>query len=124
MIYRTPRSELQQEPDTLPWKTIVAVFVAVVALVVALVIVAGRITTANETALRPSRCFPEKYLAPPRDPSGVEETLFGQRGIGQAMNRLSARELERYRWVDRERGLVTIPIERAMDLVVEEEEAK
>ena len=41
----------------------------------------------------------------------------------QELRQLEAAQLERlgrYAWVDRERGIVTIPVERAMDLVVEE----
>lgn len=42
-------------------------------------------------------------------------------------SRLRAEQLETintYRWKDREKGIVTIPIDRAMDLVVERETAK
>ena len=43
----------------------------------------------------------------------------------QELRQLEAAQRERlgrYAWVDRERGIVTIPIERAMDLVAEEAE--
>ena len=43
-----------------------------------------------------------------------------------AHQRLATEQLERlngYRWVDRENGVVSIPIERAMDLVVAESDA-
>ena len=32
--------------------------------------------------------------------------------------------LDAYRWVDREKGVVAIPVERAMEIVVREESAK
>jgi hypothetical protein len=32
--------------------------------------------------------------------------------------------LDAYRWVDREKGIVAIPVERAMEIVVREESAK
>jgi hypothetical protein len=43
----------------------------------------------------------------------------------QELRQLEAQQLERlagYAWVDRERGIVKIPVERAMDLVIEETE--
>jgi hypothetical protein len=51
--------------------------------------------------------------------SGAEATT----GIDADWQRLDAetqRNLETYGWVDRERGVVRIPIDRAMDLLVKE----
>ncbi len=50
----------------------------------------------------------------------VEQTpLFGASG-GLELRRRQREELSRYRWVDRDAGLVAIPIERAMDVVAGE----
>jgi|HubBroStandDraft_6_1064221.scaffolds.fasta_scaffold296235_3 hypothetical protein len=50
----------------------------------------------------------------------IEQTpLFGA-AEGLELRRRQREELSRYRWVDRDAGLVAIPIERAMDVVAEE----
>ena len=45
---------------------------------------------------------------------------MGEEGLGTALNRRKREELGRFGWVDRDRGLAQIPIEDAMNLVVEE----
>jgi hypothetical protein len=50
----------------------------------------------------------------------IEQTpLFGA-GVGPELRRRQRETLSRYRWVDRDAGLAAIPIERAMDLVVQQ----
>jgi hypothetical protein len=52
--------------------------------------------------------------------AGIEQTpLFGA-ADGLDLRQRQREELSRYRWVDRDAGLVAIPIERAMDLVAKE----
>jgi len=46
---------------------------------------------------------------------GTEEVRAAREEQGQ--------RLEGYRWIDAEQGVVAIPIERAMDLIVEEHQA-
>ena len=51
----------------------------------------------------------------------IEQTpLFGA-ASGLELRRRQREELSRYHWVDRDAGLAAIPIERAMDLVVQPE---
>ncbi len=51
----------------------------------------------------------------------IEQTpLFGSAPDGLELRRRQREELSRYRWVDRDAGLVAIPIERAMDVVAGE----
>lgn len=55
----------------------------------------------------------------PREIQGVDQMLFGAHQPASGDWSAKRRDLSAYHWVDRERGLVQIPIERAMDLVVE-----
>src|SRR5205807_2303427 len=96
------------------------VLVAVaVTLVVSAVLVVWAIsaTRAREAELRPSRAFPERWLGPRHMVAGVREDLFGEQR-GASFNARQRQELERYGWVDRGRGIVHVPIDRAIDLVV------
>lgn len=40
------------------------------------------------------------------------------------LNNQQLAEIQRYRWVDREKGLAAIPIDRAMELYAEQEQTK
>lgn len=50
----------------------------------------------------------------------LEQTLVEHSERGLALRKSQRQKLERYRYVDRSSGLVEIPIERAMDLELEE----
>jgi hypothetical protein len=53
----------------------------------------------------------------------VEQRLFDNANQGVAMKARQQQKLERSGWVDRDRGIVFMPIDRAMDLVVRGERA-
>ena len=56
------------------------------------------------------------------DPTARTTPAFTDRGAeGRRVLDADRERLEHYEWVDRDRGLVRIPIERAMDLVVQEQ---
>ncbi|HEY7724739.1 MAG TPA: hypothetical protein VH880_05365 [Anaeromyxobacteraceae bacterium] len=46
----------------------------------------------------------------------VEQQLFENANRAESMRRAQLRRLSSYGWVDREKGVVRIPVERAMDL--------
>ncbi len=101
---------LQQEPDTIPLRAIVAaigftVFVTVACIVYVAILLPARV---GDVALIPS-------AAP-----AVDQTLY-DRGPGfSAPITASKRDwLAGYGWVDRDHKTVRIPIERAMKLVVD-----
>jgi hypothetical protein len=61
---------------------------------------------------------PAATAHPASSPSPLESTLFE---AGSADVHAAGRErLERYEWVDRARGIVRIPVERAIDAVVDD----
>jgi hypothetical protein len=52
--------------------------------------------------------------------SSVEQTPIRASRRGIDLRDAQRRELERWRWVDRESGVAAIPIEQAIDIVVQE----
>ncbi|HVY46059.1 MAG TPA: hypothetical protein VHB21_09280 [Minicystis sp.] len=112
---------LRQEPDVLPWGALAVIGAALVAAFIGLGVWAWLGTRARTDALRPSRDFPEQWIGPRRRVAGVEQSLFGEVGQGERVRAAQEDAISHYRWVDRSRRVVSIPIDVAMDLVVEEE---
>lgn len=56
----------------------------------------------------------------PAQVGGVDQTLFDAPLPAEAARRTDRARLESYGWVDRDAGIVHIPIDRAIDLMVEE----
>jgi hypothetical protein len=75
---------------------------------------------ARTLGLRPSGLFPERDLGAPRAISGVEEEQFRVRYPRPTLRDEQRAVLESYGWVDRARGIVRIPITRAMEIVAAE----
>jgi hypothetical protein len=61
---------------------------------------------------------------PPKVNGRVEETLIESAASGWARRDDQRRILRRYSWVDRERGVVHIPIDRAIDEFVRQEQER
>jgi hypothetical protein len=120
MIYRFRRSDVHQEEDVLPWRKLLLVFLGLFAIAGVLTAWAGSYLDACEARLRPSGFFPEKTIGTRREVTGVEQDLFGEMGSGQLLNRRQSERLRKFEWVDRDRRIITVPIDQAMDLVIEE----
>jgi hypothetical protein len=108
--------EVRREEDVLPRALILRIALVTVTLGLSLCVVAYLILWGREQALRPSMRFPERE-AVPHPVSGVRADLFE---LARPRPDLKARQrlwLSSYGWVDRGRGLVHIPVERAMDIV-------
>jgi hypothetical protein len=119
MSYRFRHPDLHQEDDDVPgWKILLALLATLVVAAV-FVAAAASMVAANNAELRPSGLFPERYLGPRRPVARVRQDLFNQRPTGITLDALKRGELGSYGWVDREHGVARIPIDRAMDLVVE-----
>lgn len=71
-------------------------------------------------ALRPSRDFPEHRVEVPTEIANVRQDIYDVARPGPTWREEQRRALAGYAWRDRARGIVTIPIERAMQLVAEE----
>lgn len=119
MSYRVRHPDMHQEEDVVPARSVLA-FVGVVVLVSAVLIVwTAYVVRGSLRELRPSGAFPERYLGPRHMVARVRQDLFDERLGGRSLNQAKRRDLETYGWVDKERGVVRIPIDRAMDLVVQ-----
>ncbi|XXY50656.1 hypothetical protein WME91_05880 [Sorangium sp. So ce269] len=124
--YRRP--DVRQEDDLVPWRRILAIAFAVVVIFFILGIWSWMILRDREAELRPAGRSMEAMregFQPRGVVAGVDQRIFqrkasGEEGFGKMLNRRKREELSRFGWVDRERGLVQIPIEDAMRLVAEE----
>jgi hypothetical protein len=117
MTYRNRNPELHQEEDVLPMWQVLAAMALTLAISAVLVVWAVSATRGHEAELRASRAFPERWLGPRHMVARVREDLFGEQR-GASFNAQQRAELESYGWVDRARGVVHVPVERAIDLVV------
>ena len=120
MSYRERHADLHQEEDRVPagWVILSIVVVLIVSLV--LIVWAHGLVRDAFADLRPTGAFPERSLGPRRPEARVRQDLFDERGLAPTLNQVRRAELESFGWVDRPRGVVRIPIERAIDLVSEE----
>jgi hypothetical protein len=109
---------VSQEEDRLPWVSILLVFLLTALIGVFLVVWAFYSMKARERVLRPSAAFPERELGPRRNVGGQLQEIYGDTGPGQALERKQKEDIARFAWVDRTKGIVSIPIDDAIDLVV------
>ncbi|KYF85456.1 hypothetical protein [Sorangium sp. So ce394] len=124
--YRRP--DVRQEENLLPWRRILAVAFAVVVIFFILGVWSWVILRGREAELRPagrSLARAREGFEPRGVVAGVDQRVFqreavGEEGFGKMLNRRKREELGRFGWADRGRGIVQIPIEDAMNLVVEE----
>jgi hypothetical protein len=119
MTYRFRNPDLHQEEDLVPrWKVLAALALTVV-ISAALILWAVCATDARVAALRPSGVFPERWLGPRHMVAKIREDIFGEQR-GRSFNARKRAELDSYGWVDPAHDVVRIPIQRAIDLVVQE----
>jgi hypothetical protein len=120
MSYRVRHAEIHQEEDAVPWAKVLAFVGAVLVISAVLVVWALSMINASTRALRPSGVFDERSLGPRHMVARVREDLFDERGE-TTLDAAARRELGSFGWVDRDAGVVRIPIERAMDEVAREQ---
>lgn len=101
--------EVRQEPDALASRKLMAVTVAsILTMAVALVVAALLLDRWGR---------PARSVSVPAGP--LEQTLILDTQRGLDLKREQRAALERWAWVDRDAGVVRMPIDRAIDLVVE-----
>jgi hypothetical protein len=115
---------VRQEEDVVPARVLVRVGIASVALGTVGVCASSLLLVAVVGTLRPNLAGPSGPRTVGRDLSGVEQTPIWDTRVGEDLRDAQRRELERWGWVDRRAGIAKIPIERAMDLVVDEGAAR
>jgi hypothetical protein len=119
-MFRYRHPEVHQEDDDLPWGRVLAGLAAMVLIGGVLTVWAVVVTVHRDAALRPSRGFPEARLGPRRQVGMIQEALFDGARPGQELFAAQRAELGRFGVVDRDHGIVSIPIDDAIRLVVDE----
>lgn len=114
----------RQQNDVLAGSKLVGVLVATVAFSLLCIGVATLLLRAREQALHPGARWPDRHLNPPHTVQGVRQHLFRDYDEAYLLHEAQRRALDHYQWVDRKAGTVTIPIERAYELLLSEEGAK
>ncbi len=109
-----------QEPDQLPRGLLLRIALGTVTVGLSLCIIAYLLLRAREHGLRPSLAFPEASLPAPHRVGQVRQEVFTIAAPKPTPLEEQARTLQQYGWIDRSHGLVHVPIEVGMDLVVEE----
>jgi hypothetical protein len=110
---------VHQEADDVASRSVVRVAVASVAIGATGVFFAGLIVAATAGALQPDVSGPGGPRPPAPEISGIEQTSIRDTKMGIDMRDAQRRQLEGWGWADRDAGVATIPIERAIDLIVE-----
>jgi hypothetical protein len=119
MIEEGRHTDLRQEDDRIPASIVLLVFALVGLIGVLLVVWAWYGLERREQALRPTGIFPEQELGPRRSVSEDLENIFGDVGPGQVLNQEKQKKLQSFEWVDQRRRIVAIPIDDAIDLMLQ-----
>ncbi|MFT3764299.1 MAG: hypothetical protein QM820_02065 [Minicystis sp.] len=119
-MFRYRHADVYQEEDELPWGRVILAFVAVVVIGGVLVAWAWTAQVSLEAKLRPSGTFPEERLGPRHEVGMVQQDLFDDDRSGQQLVEAQRAELDGFGAVDCDAGIVSIPIDEAIELLVEE----
>ncbi|HSN97020.1 MAG TPA: hypothetical protein VLS89_01945 [Candidatus Nanopelagicales bacterium] len=119
MIYREKHPDVHQEPDSVPVGRLFLVAFAALGISAILTVGSAVLLYAELEELRPSGLWPEARMERREFPIILQD-LFAEIGPGQWLELQKAEELTKYRWIDKAEGRVGLPIDVAMELVVEE----
>lgn len=107
----------EHEPDVVSSRAVLLVMGG--SLVAVLVSVAVARMLSGDAPGPRTAAEPGEPIGVPPEVNAMETEPFAVRAQGIEEHRQSERVLESYGWVDREAGIVHIPIERAIDLYLE-----
>lgn len=109
---------VRQEEDLIPTGKVVAVWVGGVIITLVGISIAVWLLFAEERTARLHGEGPTPPVAPDQI-NTLEQTSITLSNRGGHLNAEQREALRHYRWVDRAGGIATIPVERAIDLVVQ-----
>ncbi|HVV17265.1 MAG TPA: hypothetical protein VHH90_08690 [Polyangia bacterium] len=109
-----------QEPDQVPRGLLLRIAVGTLAVGLSLCIVAYLLLRAREHTLGGSLALSGRALPPPHRVAEVRQELFTITAPKPTVLEEQRRAVETYGWVNRARGVVRVPIEVGMDLVLGE----
>ncbi len=107
-----------QEPDLVPGRKIAGVAAGVVASTIAGVLAAWGIARCDARDVEDERFTRRVRDEASVEVNGIERALFRIEAQGLEMNQRAAAHLSSYGWIDRDRGIVRIPIEAAFQVVL------
>lgn len=108
--------KIEQENEVVRERTIFRIALIALGIGGAAILWVSFLLARYSAELRPSGSYPEKRLPAPTEVNHVEQSLFeGARSGGEIAAQQRDR-LSRYGWVDRQEGIVHVPIERGMEL--------
>ncbi len=118
---RVSNPEVTYSDDVVPTKLVIYVLIGLVVFSVALCLLAWGLLVLRESQLRPERYFPERNLGAPHEIANIRQEPF--EGIAPKPVELERQraDVHAYGWVDAHKRLVRIPVERAWDLMAEEQ---
>lgn len=118
------RGDVFQQPDDVPRGLLLRIAVGTLAVGLSLCVIAYLLLRLREYTLRRSSRVRETSLPAPRRVGQVRQELFTIPQPKPTALEEQGRELQRYGWVDRSGGVVHVPIEVGMDLVLQEARAR
>lgn len=112
---------LHQEEDFVPTKRIAVALGATILLTVVCLVWVWAVMKPFESSAAGTPRTPRPQNQPAVTSSDVDRTLYGWTGFATRLVAQKTAELESWSWVDKPAGVVRIPIEKAMQIVVEED---
>ena len=111
---------VRQEEDRMAGRAIALVAFAVLLLTLGMCFWAAQLLAGYEHEQRPGLRFPEARLPRPTEAGEIEQETFGRVPQARIDREQQRRRLHGFGWVERERGVVHVPIDRAIALYVAE----
>jgi len=105
-----------QEPDVVPGKAIAGVILGVVGSILVGVFVMAAIEEYRSHAIHGDPRAAAEEMDVPEQVNALETQPFVLGAHGTEVNEADERVLDSYSWVDRDRGIVRVPISVAFDL--------
>ena len=112
----TGRGEVAYREDRVPVGFVVRLAVGTVVITLALCIVTYLLLRLREDQLGAKGKFPELARAP-HEVANVRQALFQGEGAGLSLRQAQRAALDGYRWLDRSRGLLSIPVDDAIQML-------
>ncbi len=105
-------------PDLVPRALVVGVLACTVAIAAVLCVIAFVILSAHERTYRPDGRFPERNLPAPHEVANVRQSPFQLPDTTPTIADEERGLLRTYGWVDHEKRIVRIPLDRAVDILI------
>jgi hypothetical protein len=109
-----------QEEERITRAWVLGIMVAFMLIVTVLTIVAVSMLQARHRSRPLAETVPTKP-SPAAEVSNIRSDLFEQTGAGTQLKKRQHAELTKFRWVDRSRGVVALPIDVAIQVVASEQ---